>query len=173
MIVEVLLIAGATATGVCFARGHRTVGVVGVLAGLVAFGVYLVVGTLLESAVPGLIAGCAYAAGMGVVAATRPASHASAAAPPSRSGRGRRALVGGLVGMAPGALVLVIPILLHELGVITSDQSQVGFLGIVLVPAGLVAGSVVGALTSSPGTTRDRPADSRSAAAPHRTWRRR
>lgn len=160
MIVELLLVLGATATGVCFVKGHRTLGVVGVLAGLATFGIYLVVGTVLESAVPGLVAGCAYAAGMGVVAVTRPSSRTATAASPTGAGRGRRVLVGGLVGMVPGALVLLVPLLLNALGMITSDQSQVGLLGIFLIPAGLVAGSLVGALTSSHGTTQDKAAGS-------------
>jgi hypothetical protein len=162
MIVELLLVVGATATGVCFVKGHRMLGVVGVLAGLATFGIYLVVGTVLESAVPGLAAGFVYAAGMGVVAVTRPSRHAGAPASPVGTGRGRRALVGGLVGMVPGALVLVVPLLLNTLGVITSDESQVGFLGIFLIPAGLVAGGLVGALTTSRGATQDSPADSHS-----------
>jgi hypothetical protein len=55
----------------------------------------------------------------------------------------------------PGVLVVAVPMVLHSLGVITSDQSQIAFIGPLLGLIGLVVGAGIGA-------TRSRPTDSAS-----------
>jgi hypothetical protein len=59
----------------------------------------------------------------------------------------RRMLLGGVIGGLPGMLLVTVPLALHELDVITSDQSQIGFLGVPL----LFLGIPMGLLLSSPG----------------------
>ena len=54
----------------------------------------------------------------------------------------RRTVIGALVGAAPGALLVLVPLVLHALGVITADQSQIGFAGVPLLLIGLVAGAL-------------------------------
>jgi cobalamin synthase len=156
VVVEVLLAVGAIATGLCFVRGDRRIGAVGVLVGVGAFLVYIVVGSMVESVAPGLLVAGAYAAVMSVAAARSGAPEtAPGQARPSSQARARRAVLGALIGTVPGALVMVVPLLLHSLGVITSDQSQVGFLGLFFLPIGLVAGGVIGAATAD-GSTPER-----------------
>lgn len=150
IIAWMLLAVGAIATGVCFARGFRTAGVLGLLASLGLVGVLLVPGWT-DRPLPGIIAGLAYATAMVTFLATRPSTAASSTAPPAPSNRLRRALVGGMIGTVPGILVIVVPLVLHEVGTISADASQIGFLGIFLVPVGLVAGTLVGALTGPQG----------------------
>lgn len=57
----------------------------------------------------------------------------------------RRIAIGGALGALPGALVAVVPLLLHELGAITSDQSQIGFIGLPL----FVIGTLIGIATAA------------------------
>ena len=57
----------------------------------------------------------------------------------------RRVLRGGLIGGLPGFLIAFVPLLLHELDVITSDQSQVGFIGVPLLFLGILFGLLWGA----------------------------
>ncbi len=57
----------------------------------------------------------------------------------------RRVLKGGLWGGAPGALLIAAVGILHSLDVITSDQSQIGFLGVPLLFFGLLIGMFAGA----------------------------
>ena len=57
----------------------------------------------------------------------------------------RRVLIGGLLGAAPGALLLGVVGILHATDVITSDQSQIGFAGIPLLFFGLLIGLLAGA----------------------------
>ena len=52
----------------------------------------------------------------------------------------RRVLKGGLLGAAPGALLIAVVAILHATEVITSDQSQIGFLGVPLLFFGLLIG---------------------------------
>jgi hypothetical protein len=47
----------------------------------------------------------------------------------------------GTLGALPGLLIIVVPLLLHEFGVISSDQSQVGFMGVPLLIIGTLLGS--------------------------------
>jgi hypothetical protein len=42
----------------------------------------------------------------------------------------RRIIVGGLIGGLPGMLIAQVPVLLHQAGIITADQSQLGFVGV-------------------------------------------
>jgi hypothetical protein len=51
------------------------------------------------------------------------------------------------IGALPGLLLAVVPLLLHGVGAISSDQSQIGFLGLPV----LVVGTVVGAVTAAAG----------------------
>ena len=57
----------------------------------------------------------------------------------------RRVALGGVLGGLPGLLIAVVPLLLHEFGVISSDQSQIGFVGVPL----LIIGTLVGTLTAA------------------------
>ena len=162
MVVELLLVMGAAATGLCFVRGYRGLGFAGVLGGVLTFGVYLFVGSAMESALPGLVAGVVYASAMTLGVVARGSRGGAEAAPPTTRDRRRRAFVGGLIGIVPGVLVMVVPLVLHAMGIITSDQSQAGFLGIFLIPAGLLAGAAVGALTRSGSSSDDTPIDARA-----------
>jgi len=60
----------------------------------------------------------------------------------------RRVALGGVLGGLPGLLIAVVPLLLHEFGVISSDQSQVGFVGVPL----LIIGMLVGTFTAASGS---------------------
>ncbi len=50
--------------------------------------------------------------------------------------------IGAVLGGIPGLVVLLLPILLAELGVISSDQSQVGFLGVPILFLGILVGAL-------------------------------
>lgn len=67
---------------------------------------------------------------------------------PTREGStaARRTVRGALLGAAPGALLVLVPLVLHAAGVITADQSQIGFAGVPL----LLIGLSIGAVTRSP-----------------------
>ena len=72
---------------------------------------------------------------------------------PGRHGRrdrsmGRRVAIGGALGALPGLAVALVPLVLHELGVISADQSQIGFVGLPL----LVVGTLVGVVAAVSGT---------------------
>lgn len=58
-----------------------------------------------------------------------------------------RVLLGGLVGAAPGVLLMVVPVALHAADLITADQSQIGFIGMPLALLGLFAGALAGGLS--------------------------
>jgi hypothetical protein len=60
----------------------------------------------------------------------------------------RQVLRGGLIGGLPGFLIAFVPLLLHEMGVITSDQSQVGFIGVPLLFLGILFGLLWGSSSS-------------------------
>lgn len=49
-----------------------------------------------------------------------------------------------VLGMLPGVLLAVVPVLLWDLGFISSDASQIGFLGVPLAFIGLIVGATVG-----------------------------
>jgi hypothetical protein len=57
----------------------------------------------------------------------------------------RRVFRYGAIGALPGLLVGLVPLLLHEVGVITSDQSQIGFIGVPLLFIGVFVGTLAGA----------------------------
>ena len=57
----------------------------------------------------------------------------------------RKVLLGGIAGAVPGLLVAVIPLVLSSLDVITSDESQVGFIGVPLLFIGVFVGTLIGA----------------------------
>jgi Ca2+/H+ antiporter len=56
----------------------------------------------------------------------------------------RKVLLRGTIGAIPGLLVALVPLVLHEFDVISSDQSQIGFVGVPILFVGVVIG-VVGA----------------------------
>ena len=163
MLVILLLVVGALATTLCLARGHRTTGLVGAVTGgavLVAWAV--VGGDLLESTLPVVATAMIYAGVMTVVALALRAPGEDTGTP-STGGHERlaRVLTGALLGALPGMLLLGVPLLLSETGLITADQSQVGFLGLPLVLLGMIVGTVIGAAV--PGHSSDhsaRPASS-------------
>lgn len=57
----------------------------------------------------------------------------------------RKILLGGVLGGLPGMTLALLPLLLADAGVITSDQSQIGYTGIPLLFIGVVVGMLVGA----------------------------
>lgn len=57
----------------------------------------------------------------------------------------RRVFLGGVLGGLPGLLISVVPLVLWEFDVITSDQSQIGFVGIPLLFLGVFFGAMFGA----------------------------
>ncbi len=57
----------------------------------------------------------------------------------------RRVALGGVLGGLPGMLIVVVPMLLHRFGVISADQSQIGFVGVPLLVIGTFAGVSVAA----------------------------
>ena len=60
----------------------------------------------------------------------------------------RRVARGATIGALPGLLLAVVPLLLHDSGVISSDQSQIGFIGLPILVIGTVIGSVATAAGS-------------------------
>ncbi len=60
----------------------------------------------------------------------------------------RRVLTSGLLGALPGALIIGASAILLSTGVITSDQSQFGFMGVPLLFFGLLIGMLIGAAAS-------------------------
>mgnify|MGYP001811896987 FL=1 len=57
----------------------------------------------------------------------------------------RKVFLGGALGGLPGLAISVAPLVLLESDVITSDQSQIGFVGIPLMFLGVFFGAMFGA----------------------------
>jgi hypothetical protein len=57
----------------------------------------------------------------------------------------RRVMISGIWGALPGAAIIGIAALLHSMNVITSDQSQIAFIGVPLLALGLPIGLLSGA----------------------------
>jgi hypothetical protein len=57
----------------------------------------------------------------------------------------RRVLLGGIFGALPGVLIIGTAAILHSLEMITSDQSQIAFIGVPLLALGLPIGLLSGA----------------------------
>ena len=55
----------------------------------------------------------------------------------------RRVLLGGVIGGLPGMLIALVPLLLHDFGVISADASQIGFIGVPLLFIGVFAGTLI------------------------------
>ena len=53
----------------------------------------------------------------------------------------RRVLLGGIAGAVPGLLIAFVPLVLTSLDVITSDESQIGFIGVPLIFIGVFVGT--------------------------------
>lgn len=142
------LLVGFAAAVRCFSNGHRRAAVVLVGIGLAATvaGVTLPLG-------PALAAAGGFALVAGATAVRIPTAEPSSTSRSTSTGaaRARRIVVGGAVGLLPGALVISAALVLHETGVISSDQSQLAFVG---VPIGLI-GLVIGALFGASGTSSD------------------
>jgi hypothetical protein len=58
----------------------------------------------------------------------------------------RRVARGGSLGALPGLLLAVVPLVLVDLGVLSADQAQIGFIGVPLLVIGTLAGVVAGAV---------------------------
>jgi uncharacterized membrane protein YccC len=56
----------------------------------------------------------------------------------------RKVLLGGTIGALPGATIILVTALLHETGLITSDQSQIAFIGVPILFAGVLVGTLSG-----------------------------
>jgi len=56
----------------------------------------------------------------------------------------RRVFLGGMIGALPGLLIALVPLVLTSLDVITSDQSQIGFIGVPLIFFGVLVGTLIG-----------------------------
>ena len=64
----------------------------------------------------------------------------------------RRVLLGGIAGAVPGLLIAFVPLVLTSLDVITSDESQIGFIGVPLIFIGVFVGTGIAARnTEHPG----------------------
>ena len=63
----------------------------------------------------------------------------------------RRVLLGGLIGAAPGALFLLTVFILETTDVISSDASQIGFIGLPILFLGTLIGLVIGSSTNPHG----------------------
>ena len=61
----------------------------------------------------------------------------------------RRVLLGGVIGALPGLLIALVPLVLASFDVITSDQSQIGFVGVPLIFFGVLVGTSIGARGSA------------------------
>jgi hypothetical protein len=70
-----------------------------------------------------------------------------------RSPEPRRVARGAAIGALPGFLVAVVPVVLHEFGVISSDQSQIGFIGLPMLVIGTLVGIATAASGSGSGST--------------------
>ena len=57
----------------------------------------------------------------------------------------RKVLLGGTIGAIPGLLIAFVPLLLHDAGVLSSDQSQIGFIGVPILFVGVLVGTLHGA----------------------------
>jgi hypothetical protein len=150
MIAALFLVVGAIATVLCFAREHRATGYLGALSGGAVLVFYFVAGgDMVEATAPVGLAAITYALVMSVVALSRRAPRGTPEAPHvGAHERLARVLTGALIGALPGVLIMVVPLLLSEMGLITSDQSQIGFIGFPLAPLGLVVGLAIGASTT-------------------------
>ena len=145
MLETVLLLVGFGSAIVCLTRGQRRLAWTLIGVGVVA--------TLLTFLLAGFLTAVAYAV-IGVVLALR--SEASATVDTTSLPKPRRVgavLAGAAFGVLPGVLIIAVPVLLHSLDVITSDQSQIAFIGMPIGFIGLLVGAAIGA-------TRSRPTDS-------------
>lgn len=61
----------------------------------------------------------------------------------------RRVLLGGIIGALPGLLIALVPPVVESLDVITSDQTQIGFMGVPLIFFGVLVGTLIGARGST------------------------
>ena len=52
---------------------------------------------------------------------------------------------GAAIGALPGLAFLVVPLVLHEVGAISSDQSQIGFIGLPIMLIGTLLGTAIAA----------------------------
>ena len=64
----------------------------------------------------------------------------------------RRVATGGGLGALPGLLIAVVPPLLHDIAVVSSDQAQIGFVGVPLLIIGTFAGTAIAAADRGCGT---------------------
>lgn len=171
MLVILFVVVGALATSLCFARGHRTAGLVGAVAGGVVLVAWVVVvgGSLLDSTPAVVATAMSYAGVMTVIALALRTPRTDTGTPRAGSHeRLARVLTGALLGSLPGVLLLGVPVLLSEMGVITADQPQVGFLGLPLVPLGLLVGTALGAALPGHSSERSaRAADNHQTAGSH------
>jgi len=145
-----LLLLGFGAGVECLRKGQRRLGWTLIVVGVVATLLTFFAAGLLYAAVPFAVVAVVLAARVAPCeTATVEEQHVPTAF------RAQSALVGAAIGVLPGVLVVAVPMVLHSLGVITSDQSQIAFIGPLLGFIGLVVGAGIGA-------TRSRPTDSAS-----------
>ena len=76
------------------------------------------------------------------------AGHGRTATRRSATTQSRRVARGAVIGALPGLAIAVVPLLLHQFGAISSDQSQIGFVGLPI----LIVGTLVGAVVAAPGS---------------------
>lgn len=131
-----LLVVGLTGAGVAVARRRygraALIIVLGVVAWAASYGIAQRDDTLLWLVPPLLFTGLAGWLAAGAVRADV---------------RWRRVLLGGAVGAVPGVLLMVVPVALSAADVITSDQSQIGFIGMPVALLGLFGGALAGGLS--------------------------
>ncbi len=146
-----LLVAGFAGVGQLFGpeedRGTWG-GVIGAAVGnfLVVFVLALVV-----SAIARLTSGKGARAPVADAESSPPPSPPANAAPaeppgaPDHERAVRRVVLGGVLGGLPGLLIVGVPLLLQGLGIISADQSQIGFIGVPLLLIGAFAGVLTAA----------------------------
>lgn len=143
VLMAVLAVPGLLAAGLLVARGRRAVGFSGLAVGVLV----TVSGPALESERLALSLASAVSLALVLIAMVLR----------TRRPMGRRAataagvLAGALVGVMPGALLVMVPVVLSEYGLVSSDASQLGFLGLPLAMLGLLVGAGLGAWRSAMG----------------------
>lgn len=152
---RIFLVIGIVATIACFARSRPTAGVLAGYVGLVGLAIGAALSYATSSSSGPLLLGVQAFALVATVLAVGPdvlARRDGSAPTWPPDSRLKRALVAGLIGATPGLVLVTVPLALAELGVGGMASTQFVFLGLPMIPTGLIVGLAYGA-TSSRGST--------------------
>ena len=154
---ELLLVGGLGAIVVCMLKGRVWRGAVGLGLGALAVVVGYVLSGRLDSAIPAILANTGFAVGAVLLAmpAAEPASPWARAGAVDAQGRRRidaeptprrlwRALLGGVIGLLPAILFILVVVVIVEAFDLPGDAAQVAFLGPPFGLLGALAGAVIG-----------------------------